>query len=50
MECKTEEGRVMSYGTVTYRGNSFDGYVNVKDSNNEVVQKITGKWLGKCTK
>ncbi len=48
MECKTEEGKLISSGTITYRGSSFDGYVKIKDSDNEVIQKIKGKWLGKC--
>ncbi len=48
IECKSPEGTIISDGTVTYKGDNFDGTVKIKHPNMEIVQKMTGKWIGEC--
>lgn len=53
VECKTPEGTVVSDGTVTYKGDTFDGVtrVSMPDSMHGkmlMTQRMKGKWVGKC--
>lgn len=48
VECKTPEGKAISDGRVTYKGNNFDGVVRVKHAGMEMTQNMKGKWLGQC--
>ena len=48
MECKTSEGTAVFNGKVTYKGNSFEGIIKMKQSGMEMTQNLKGKWIGEC--
>ncbi|MDI1472048.1 MAG: DUF3617 family protein [Thermodesulfovibrio sp.] len=48
IECKTPEGPVISEGTVTYKGDRFDGVVKMKHFGMDITQYMNGKWIGDC--
>ncbi len=53
IECKTPEGTAVSNGDITYRGDTFDGIVEVSmprgsGGDMEMTQKMSGKWIGQC--
>jgi hypothetical protein len=48
VECKTPEGPVVSEGTVTYKGTTFDGVVKMKHFGMDITQNMNGKWIGEC--
>ncbi len=48
VECKTPEGPVITDGTVTYKGTTFDGMIKVKQKDMEITQTMNGKWIGEC--
>ena len=50
MECKTKEGTTVLNGKVTYKGETFDGVVKIKQAGTEMTQNLKGKWIGKCPK
>jgi hypothetical protein len=50
MECKTKEGPATSNGKITYKGETFEGVVKMKQSGMEMTQNLKGKWIGKCPK
>ncbi len=50
MECKTKEGTVLFDGKVTYRGETFDGVIKVKQSGMDMTQNVAGKRIGNCPK
>jgi hypothetical protein len=50
MECKTKEGPVVMNGKVTYKGETFEGVIKMKQSDMEMTQNLSGKWIGKCPK
>ncbi len=47
-ECKTPEGPVITDGTVTYKGTTFDGMIKIKQKDMEITQNMSGKWIGEC--
>jgi len=54
MQCKDKNGTMDSTGKITYKGNSFDGTVNMdingKQGKQHMAQKMSGKRIGDCTK
>ncbi len=49
MECKEDDGgKVINEGSLVYKGEQFEGRLVVKSKEVEFVQKIQGKWIGKC--
>jgi hypothetical protein len=48
MECKTKEGTAVFNGKVTYKGDSFEGVIKMKQGGMEMTQNLSGKWIGKC--
>lgn len=50
MECKTKEGPVVMNGKVAYKGETFEGVIKMKQSDMEITQNLSGKWIGKCPK
>jgi len=50
MECKSKEGTTVLNGKVTYKGETFDGVVKIKQEGMEMTQNLKGKWIGKCPK
>ncbi|MBM4341289.1 MAG: DUF3617 family protein [Deltaproteobacteria bacterium] len=50
MECKSKEGTTVLNGKVTYKGETFDGVVKMKQTDMEMTQNLKGKWIGKCPK
>jgi hypothetical protein len=48
VECKTSEGPVISEGTVTYKGEHFDGVIKMKHFGMDITQYMNGKWIGEC--
>ena len=55
MECKDKDGTVtQATGKMTYKGNSFDGSNNTtiknKQGTMQMTSRMTGKYLGPCTK
>lgn len=55
MECKGKDGTVTeSVGKMTYKGDSFEGSNNIttksKRETMQMTSRMTGKYLGSCTK
>ena len=54
MQCKDKNGTVDSTGKITYKGDSFDGTLNMtmsgKGGKQQMSQKMSGKRIGDCTK
>lgn len=52
MQCDMPEGKTVSDGDVTYRGNSFDGISHIKTSYGgqtmNMTSRMSGKRLGNC--
>lgn len=51
MECKEGKEVFYSKGSITYKGNSFEGktYIEIKgDEPQKMTQTMTGKYLGPC--
>lgn len=48
LECKTPKGPVISEGTVTYKGTTFDGVIKMKDRDMDFTQTMNGRWIGEC--
>lgn len=48
INCKGEEGPSTGTGKVTYKGETFEGVVKMKDPDGEMTIKLKGKWIGKC--
>jgi hypothetical protein len=48
VECKEPEGTVRGNGEVTYRGDTFDGVMEIRQGNTVMKQKLSGRWIGKC--
>ena len=46
--CQTDEGPVEFNGKVTYKGETFDGVLIMKQSDMEITNKMSGRWIGKC--
>ena len=46
--CQTDEGPVEFNGKVTYKGKTFDGVLIMKQSDMEITNKMSGRWIGKC--
>ncbi len=47
--CNTDEGKTTSSGTITYKGNSFTGKINMQmPGTGTVSQKLAGRRLGSC--
>ncbi len=45
---QTSEGLVMSEGTVTYKGTTFDGVIKMKHLGTEIIQNMNRRWVGEC--
>ncbi|MBA4390623.1 MAG: hypothetical protein C0399_06780 [Syntrophus sp. (in: bacteria)] len=55
MECKTAESTMTSTGTITYKGDSYNGTTNTTmkakgQPDILMTGKMTGKYIGPCTK
>jgi hypothetical protein len=54
MQCKDKNGTIDSTGKITYKGDGFDGTLNVDLTNKEgrqhMFQKMSGRRIGDCTK
>jgi hypothetical protein len=50
MECKTGGGPAVFNGTVTYKGESFEGVAKMKYEGMDMTQNLKGKWVGPCPK
>jgi hypothetical protein len=48
IECKGPEGTTKGNGRVTYKGDTFDGSMNVKQADMEVTQHMSGRLIGQC--
>lgn len=48
VECKDKEGVSIISGRAVYKGNTLEGVVKVKTAEEEITQKLKGKWIGKC--
>jgi hypothetical protein len=48
MKCKTREGTALLDGKVTYKGDSLQGVVKMKQKGMEMTQNLSGKRIGKC--
>ncbi|GAB6182438.1 DUF3617 domain-containing protein [Thermodesulfovibrio hydrogeniphilus] len=49
LECKGQEGTIITKGRLTYKGDSFEGEVSTKIPNQgEMLQKMSGKRIGPC--
>lgn len=50
VECKTNEGTAVSDGNITYKGDTFEGIIKMKQRGMEVTQRLSGRWIGNCEK
>ncbi len=49
IECLTDEGKIVSSGSITYKGDSFTGKINIQMPEMGVInQKVTGRRIGNC--
>ena len=48
IECKGPEGTTRGNGRVTYKGDTFDGSMNIKQADMEVTQHMSGRLIGPC--
>ena len=48
MECATPQGPSTIDGKVTYKGDSFDGIIKIRQAGMEMTQQMSGKWIGPC--
>jgi hypothetical protein len=48
MECNTPEGSAKAAGEITYTGDTFKGTVKMKMQGMEMLQRLSGKWIGAC--
>ncbi|MFN3740168.1 MAG: DUF3617 domain-containing protein [Thermodesulfovibrionales bacterium] len=47
--CKEKDGTYVTTGTITYKGETFTGNIEVKTPDGmQMKQKMSGKWIGKC--
>jgi hypothetical protein len=49
-ECQTKDGNMKSDGSITYRGATMDGYINVVSKGMQMKQKMSGRRTGVCQK
>ena len=50
VECKTKEGIAVSDGTITYKGEAFEGVITMKQRDMKAIQHLSGRWIGQCKK
>jgi len=50
MECVDRGEKIVSGGTITYKGDSMSGVIKVKTSDMQMTQKMSGRWVGNCPK
>ena len=50
MECIDRGSKIVSDGSITYKGDSMSGIINVKAPDMQITQKMSGKWVGNCPK
>ena len=50
VECKTKEGTAVSDGTITYKGDTMEGVITMKQGDMKATQRLSGRWIGKCNK
>ena len=48
MECETSEGTAVFNGHVTYKGETFEGVMTMKEGSTEITQTMSGRWIGEC--
>jgi hypothetical protein len=50
VECKTNEGTAVSDGRITYKGDTFEGVIQMTQGDMKATQQLSGRWIGKCDK
>jgi len=50
IRCEDEEGISIGTGKVTYKGDTFEGFIKYKDPEGAMTMTIKGRWIGKCPK
>jgi hypothetical protein len=50
VECKTKEVTAVSDGTITYKGDTFEGVITMTQGSMKVTQNLSGRWIGECKK
>jgi len=48
VECKTNEGTAVSDGRITYKGDTFEGVIQMTQGDMKAIQRLSGRWIGKC--
>ena len=48
MECSTPQGPSNIDGKITYKGDTFEGVIKVKQAGMVFIQRMNGKWIGLC--
>lgn len=48
IECKGPEGTTKGNGSVTYKGDTFDGLMKVRQADMELTQHMSGRLIGQC--
>ena len=48
VECETREGTAVSDGSITYKGDTMEGIITMKQGDMKATQRLSGRWIGKC--
>ncbi|MEJ5377804.1 MAG: DUF3617 family protein [bacterium] len=48
VECQTDQGKAVMDGTITYKGDTFNGVSKFSQAGMQMEQKLSGKRLGPC--
>ena len=48
MECETSHGTALYNGQVTYKVETFDGVMTMKEGGTEITMTQSGRWIGEC--
>ena len=47
-ECYSPEGKVIADGEIVYNGDSYSGVIKIKQGDMNIINKISGKYIGPC--
>jgi len=50
IKCKDAEGTYTGTGKVTYKNDTFEGFIKYQDPEGEITMTMKGRWIGKFPK
>jgi hypothetical protein len=48
IRCSSEQGEISGEGKLTYRGETFEGQMNLTTPGGDMTQKMKGRYVGAC--